>query len=294
MLLKQIQYFQAVVENNSFSEAAESCHISQSAISQQIKALEEDLGVLLLERKGRSFLLTPAGSHFYQKSLILLSDLDQLRRETARIARGETAELKLGYLATYSGGEFQEAIAAFAEKYPNVELTILQGTHEDLYSWLISGRIDLAFSDQRRVFYDDYNNLILAEATSYVEISARHPFAKLPSIEISDLKNTPCILVAGPDQEKSESAFYLANMGFSGGFIFARSLPEARLMIASGRGFLPIEGVRDDIYFDRSIVRVPLMRRGEKVTRKYCAFWSLDNSGYYIEEFADLLKAQFE
>ena len=159
MFLRQIQYFQAVVEHNNFTEAAESCHISQSAISQQVKALEDELGVLLLERKGRGFLLTPAGSHFYQKSLILLSDLEQLKRETARIARGEAAELKLGYLTTYSGGEFQEAIASFAEKYPAVELTILQGTHEDLYTWLISGRIDLAFSDQRRVFYDRKKSL---------------------------------------------------------------------------------------------------------------------------------------
>ena len=64
MLLKQIQYFQAVVEQNSFSEAAEVCHISQSDISQQIKALEEDLSVQLIQRKGRSFTLTQAVSLF--------------------------------------------------------------------------------------------------------------------------------------------------------------------------------------------------------------------------------------
>lgn len=67
-LLRQIKYFQAVVRNNSFSEAAESCHISQSAISQQIKALENELGFKLLERKNRKFILTPAGEHFYKKA----------------------------------------------------------------------------------------------------------------------------------------------------------------------------------------------------------------------------------
>ena len=60
-MLQQIKYFQAVVQNNSFSEAAEECHISQSAISQQIKALEQALGFPLLERKNRRFSLTPAG-----------------------------------------------------------------------------------------------------------------------------------------------------------------------------------------------------------------------------------------
>lgn len=66
-MLRQIKYFQAVVQNSSFSEAAEKCHISQSAISQQIKALENELGFQLLERKNRKFILTSAGEHFYKK-----------------------------------------------------------------------------------------------------------------------------------------------------------------------------------------------------------------------------------
>ena len=77
-MLRQIKYFQAVVRNNSFSEAAEQCHISQSAISQQIKALETELGFLLLERKNRKFVLTPAGEYFYKKSLVLIADYEQM------------------------------------------------------------------------------------------------------------------------------------------------------------------------------------------------------------------------
>ena len=74
-MLRQIRYFQSVVRNNSFSEAAEECNISQSAISQQIKALENELGFPLLERHNRKFVLTPAGEHFYKKSLVLIADL---------------------------------------------------------------------------------------------------------------------------------------------------------------------------------------------------------------------------
>lgn len=75
-MLQQIKYFQAVIRNNSFSKAAEECHISQSAISQQIKALETELGFPLLERKNRKFVLTPAGEHFYRKSLVLVADCE--------------------------------------------------------------------------------------------------------------------------------------------------------------------------------------------------------------------------
>ena len=101
-MLRQIRYFQAVVRNNSFSEAAEECHISQSAISQQIRALENELGFQLLERKNRKFVLTPAGEHFYKKSLILIADYEQMCRESAKIARGEDGTLKIGYLRSYS------------------------------------------------------------------------------------------------------------------------------------------------------------------------------------------------
>ena len=67
-MIRQLKYFQAVVRNNSFSEAAEECHISQSAISQQVQALERELGVDLLERKKRKFAITPTGEYVYKKA----------------------------------------------------------------------------------------------------------------------------------------------------------------------------------------------------------------------------------
>ncbi len=65
-MLKQIKCFHAVVRAGSFSEAAEQCYISQSAISQQVQALERELGVKLLKRENRHFSLTPAGGRIYQ------------------------------------------------------------------------------------------------------------------------------------------------------------------------------------------------------------------------------------
>lgn len=72
----------------SFSEAAEENYISQSAISQQVQALERELGFSLLERKNRSFTLTPAGEYFYRKSLILTADYERMCSEAAKIAKG--------------------------------------------------------------------------------------------------------------------------------------------------------------------------------------------------------------
>lgn len=123
-MLKQMKYFQAVVRCGSFTEAAEECHISQSAISQQIQALEQELGISLLERRNRKFTVTSAGQHFYKKSLMLTADYEKMCRETIQIARGKDARICVGYLKGYSGGEFQQAVAEFTEKYQDVAIQI--------------------------------------------------------------------------------------------------------------------------------------------------------------------------
>lgn len=113
-MLKQLRYFQSVVRLNSFSEAAEENFISQSAIFQQVQALERELGFKLLERKSRSFTMTPAGEYFYQKSLILTADYERMCSEAARIAKGDRASLKIGYLRSYTGAEFHRALEIFS------------------------------------------------------------------------------------------------------------------------------------------------------------------------------------
>ena len=108
-MLKQLNYFQSVVRLGSFSAVAEENFISQSAISQQVQSLEHELGFALLVRRNRSFSLTPAGEYFYRKSLLLTADCDRMCAEAAKIAKGEAASLKIGYLRTYAGGESSTA-----------------------------------------------------------------------------------------------------------------------------------------------------------------------------------------
>ena len=181
-MLKQLKYFQSVVRLNSFSEAAEENFISQSAISQQVQALERELGFPLLERRNRRFTLTPAGEYFYQKSLILTADYERMCSEAAKIAKGEQAGLKIGYLRCYTGGEFHRALELFSEKHPDVDVSVMYGNHEELYAMLRSEEADLILNDQRRAFSEEYVNLLLTTCESYVEVSARSPLAQLPQI----------------------------------------------------------------------------------------------------------------
>ena len=160
MLFRQIEYFQAVVENENFYDAAEQCHVSQSAISQQLKKLEEELGVTLLNRHNRTFSLTEAGEHFYRKSLIITGDIQQMVNETKRISSNDHKILKIGYYKGYHGNELTEAISTFAEKYPMIDVQTMVGSHEELYKAMEKNQIDLVLSDQRRAFSSVYNNII--------------------------------------------------------------------------------------------------------------------------------------
>ena len=293
MLLRQIEYFQSVVRNNNFTLAAEEHHISQSAISQQIKALEDELGVGLLVRKNRRFELTEAGKHFYKRSLVITADLEQLCRETVRLNQKDSATLSVGFLASYDGDEFTRAIAAFSEAHPAVTVNVMSGNHEDLYDALRFGKADLVLNDQRRAFSDEYENHILAESILHVEMATHNPLSQLLEVEIADLRRLPCILVASKEQQEEERRYYRDIVGFKGEFLFAETMQEARVMAVSNRGVLPVEGRRNDSFYGATLKRIPLLRGGNPIRRIYCAFWKKDNGNEYIEPFARLLKEQF-
>lgn len=221
------RYFQSVIRNNSFSEAAEECHISQSAISQQVQALERELGFDLLERKNRKFSLTPAGEHFYKKSLVLIADYERMCQEARRLAIADQATLTIGYLRCYSGQEFHLALGEFSAKYPDAAVKIEYGNHEELYGLLQTGGVDIVLNDQRRAFSDQYVNLILTVGSEYIEISSHNPIASLPSVTPQDLKNVPCILVSSKEQQENEQEYYQGVVGFQGEFLYAENLEEA-------------------------------------------------------------------
>ena len=106
---------------------------------------------------------------------------------------------------------------------------------------------------------------------------------------MEDLKRIPCILVAPAEQEQAEGAYYAGTLGFAENFLFARTLEDARLLVASNRGYLPVETFNATVPAGAASVRLPLYKGGKPLLRHYCLFWRKDNSAYYVEEFASLL-----
>lgn len=289
-MLRQIQYFHSVVENNSFSLAAEECNISQSAISQQIKGLENELGFKLLERNNRKFTLTPAGEHFYKKTLILVSDYQKIVNDSYNIATNKNNTLKIGYLKEYSTDELQNTVTEIMQKYPKLSLDIKRENHEQLYKMLRDSTVDLVFNDQRRAFSDEYVNHKLTTKSCYIEVAKSNPISKLNKVTLKELKNLPCILISSENDRESEETFYKQDIGVNSEFLFAKDMDDARLMVISGKGFLVTENNSSNQV--SLTTKVPLYRDNEVIKRNYCAFWKKENSNIYIEEFVKILEKQ--
>lgn len=293
MLLRQINYFCTVVKRGSFTEAAEECYISQSAISQQIQALEAELGAQLLLRENRRFSLTPAGEYFYRQGMLILDEADRLRKETVRLAGQNAHMLRVGYLKSFGAAQMRRALAEFSDAFPDIDLKITTGTHEELYFGLRDGALDVVFNDQRRVFSDLYENFCVCTAKTYIEVAIGCPLAVLDTVTLNDLKRIPCILVSSKQQQSTEQDYYQNTLGFSGSFIFTDSLAEGGVMVAANRGFMPVQDASDKPLGDIAVKRLALVQGGQTVTRNYCLFWKKDKENQCIRAFADMLKEAF-
>lgn len=285
-----MKYFTAVVDCGSFTEAAEQCYISQSAISQQIQSLEKELGVELIHRQNRKFSLTPAGEYFYSQCKVILEEVEKVRQETIRIGQDDELQLRIGYLRCYSGQELHQAVAEFSRLYPEVAISIVNGTHEELYDLLRSGGVDLILSDQRRAFSSQYENYQLLQCGCYAELSVRNRLSSQESVELESLKRTPCILISSREQQNTEQDYFQNTLGFGGNFLFAENLEEGRLMVAGNRGFLPVESVGTLPPPGAAVKRLPIVQNGRQLKKNYCVFWLKEHTNYYIEEFAEILR----
>lgn len=291
-MFQQMQYFIAIVKNHSFTQAAVECNISQSVISQQMKELESNLGVKLLERKGRSFEVTAAGQYFYTHSQDILEDVHQLVQNTVKIVKNDETELRIGYLRSFGTTEFLQTVSQFNQEFPKVKIKIISGNHEELYELLRSGQIDLNFSDQRRALSNEYQNEFLTSSKFMVAVSRTLPVGT-EKIDIAELTDIPCILIVDENQQASEESYYREILGVKSEFTLVKNYDEAQMLIASSQGYL-IVNQRTQRQLNQDIVKmIPLVKGERNLMQNYYAYWQADNSGYYIESFAELLKKSF-
>ena len=145
MDIRHLRYAVAVAEEGSFTKAAARLGIQQPPLSQQLKALEEELGLALFRRHPRGVEVTAAGEAFLREARGVIAGLERAAEKTRRVARGFAGTLTIG-LATSAASHpvSPEAIAAFRKRYPDVELAFLEGNAAALTEAVEEGRADVA------------------------------------------------------------------------------------------------------------------------------------------------------
>ena len=284
---RQMRYYIAVVETNSFYEAGELCHISQSAISQQIKALEEELQVQLLERHGRKFTVTPAGRYFYEQARKQVQALDSTLREVRRVASGEYQRLRVGVLNGFSRRIIQKTVQNFTTSHPHVRLSLTTGTHEELFHPVNEGSLDIVINDQWRALSDHYINEELMEQPLFALLRQDDPLTAAGRVTMEDMRDRLCILVTSPEQRENEAAHWRDVMGLQSSFLFADNVEEACMNAAAGIGFYPCDA---DMPTDGGTMLLPLYRGEAPLTRKIFAFWPESSDSSLQWEFAEVLQ----
>jgi DNA-binding transcriptional LysR family regulator len=142
MDIRALRYFVAVAGTGHMTRAAEQLGIQQPPLSQQIKALERELGVLLFKRHPRGVALTDAGRLFQVEALRMLQDMDAMKQRMARVANGQAGTLAVGFTSSAAAHRFMpEALRAFRRAHPDVELQLREDNAAEVTEALAAGRL---------------------------------------------------------------------------------------------------------------------------------------------------------
>jgi DNA-binding transcriptional LysR family regulator len=145
MELRQIRSFLSIAKTLHFGRTAELIHLSQPALSLQIKALEEEVGVRLFERNRRKTTLTAAGLAFRDDAAAALSQLEQAMRSARLAANGKLGLLRIGFISTVGSGIVPNIVRQFRELNPEVEFSLRAIPTSDQVQMLESGSLDIGF-----------------------------------------------------------------------------------------------------------------------------------------------------
>src|ERR1700733_5761752 len=194
MELRQLRYFIAVAEELHFRRAAERLHMSQPPLSQQIRALEDELGFTLLTRTRRRVELTPAGEAFLRDARALLSELDGAVATARRIDAGQTGRLRVGFVGSALLSIVPGTVERFRASRPGVAIELRERSTVDQQRAVAAGVVDVGLV---RPPIEDAGELraetVLRERT-VAALPAGHPLAPLTRVPLRRLAAEPHVM----------------------------------------------------------------------------------------------------
>ncbi len=239
--VKRLRILREVAEHGSFSAAADSLHLTQSAVSQQIAALEKETGTKLLDRNHGSVRLTDPGAALVSHAEAVMARLDEAERELADIAEVRGGRLRMVSFPTAGATVVARAVPAFSQKYPEVELELGEAEPEESIPNLKAGDYDLAlaydfdsvpFAEDR-----DVERHFLLEERLQVAVPLDHPLAGQKSIRLDQLSEEPWACGVRPSSCRQNVIQWSRNAGFEPRINFASDDYQViQSLVAAGMG----------------------------------------------------------
>ncbi|WP_158890142.1 LysR family transcriptional regulator [Amycolatopsis anabasis] len=194
MELRHLRYFLAVSEELHFGRAARALGIQQPPLSQQIRALEDELGVKLFDRSSRRVRLTAAGEALRPAAQRALDAADAARRTAQRAGRGDTGELALGFVGTATLTLLPKLLRSFREHHPDVALTLHEMTTAEQLRALHAGNLDVGLVRPPLPGAETVHCVPLGTERLLAALPVRHPLARERAVAVERLAGEPFVL----------------------------------------------------------------------------------------------------
>ncbi|MFY0676725.1 MAG: LysR family transcriptional regulator [Neptuniibacter sp.] len=193
MELRQLKYFEAVARTLNFSRAAEELHIAQPPLSRQIQNLEDELGVLLLDRSYRPMKLTNAGSFFYEQAVQLLAKVHEVKKTTKRLSEEGKRWMGIGFVPSILYSQIPSFIQSWCSSHSYIDASLFEQTSVVQAEALKSGKIDVGIS---RLAIEDpgITNILLNEEPMVLAVSSVNELAGFDEIDLAIISNQTLIL----------------------------------------------------------------------------------------------------
>jgi LysR family cys regulon transcriptional activator len=195
MQFQQLRYLVAVHENNlNMTMAAQRLHASQPGVSRQIALLEEELGLQLFERQGRSLVrTTEAGEEIVARAAAILRELQNIRRTSAELAKVDGGALSIATTHTQARYVLPEVIRAFRKKYPRVRLHIHQGTSEQIADMVGRNLVDFAVATGSEELFPQLARLPVYRWHRAVVVPKGHALLSAGKLTLKKLAEFPIV-----------------------------------------------------------------------------------------------------
>ena len=293
MNINQLKYFVAVAEQRSFTKAATQYYLSQTAVTQQVRALEETLGVQLLDRNSRPVSLTPAGAVFLTEAKAILERMNSAVSRARDASTGLVGSVRIGYTKGYERSDLSNKLRAFHRDYPNILLTCFRCDTDMLAAGLLNGEYDIIFTwDSTNIRQDSQVELRLVErARLVVALYGSHPFARRTALRRSELKNETILFMTpsstgasfGDDHfmQLYQQAGYLPNI-----LLRSNDVESILMMVAAEEGISILPAYcTDKLTNADNLIFVPLL--GEEETEDILAVWRKDDPSQALRHFLE-------